>query len=83
MHFIVVGCLFFWPLIGLDPLPGRGRPGQALVMLISTPFRRARLTIMQMTTPIGGNYYPICTSPGRTDVGSARGRRHPLAGGGW
>ncbi len=23
VHFIAVGCLFFWPLIGLDPLPGR------------------------------------------------------------
>ena len=22
-HFIAVGCLFFWLLIGLDPLPGR------------------------------------------------------------
>ena len=22
LHFIAVGCLFFWPLIGLDPLPG-------------------------------------------------------------
>ena len=24
-HFIATGCLFFWPLLGLDPLPGSGR----------------------------------------------------------
>ena len=23
VHFIIIGCLFFWPLLGLDPLPGR------------------------------------------------------------
>ena len=60
VHFIVVGCLFFWPLIGLDPLPGRWPyPARALVMLITTPFHAVLgLTIMQTKTPIGGNYYP-------------------------
>jgi cytochrome c oxidase assembly factor CtaG len=60
VHFLVVGCLFFWPLIGLDPLPGRWPyPARALMMLISTPFHAVLgLTIMSMTTPIGGDYYP-------------------------
>ncbi len=49
MHFLIVGCLFFWPLIGLDPLPGRWPyPARALMMLISTPFHAVLgLTIMR------------------------------------
>ncbi len=59
-HFILVGCLFFWPLIGVDPLPGRWPyPGRALLMLLSTPFHAVLgLTIMQSKSLIGGDYYP-------------------------
>jgi putative copper resistance protein D len=58
-HFILTGCLFFWPLIGLDPLPGRWPyPGRALLMLLSTPFHAVLgLTIMQSKTPLGGDWY--------------------------
>ena len=39
MHFIVTGCLFFWPLLGLDPLPNRWPyPARALLMVLSVPF---------------------------------------------
>ena len=39
MHFILTGCLFFWPLLGLDPLPGRWPyPARALLMVLSVPF---------------------------------------------
>ena len=24
VHLVVVGCLFFWPLMGIDPVPGPG-----------------------------------------------------------
>ncbi len=38
-HFIVTGCLFFWPLLGLDPLPSRWPyPARALLMVLSVPF---------------------------------------------
>lgn len=59
-HFIAVGCLFFWPLIGLDPLPGRWPyPARALLMFLSTPFHTVLgLTIMQSRTLLGGDYYP-------------------------
>jgi putative membrane protein len=59
-HFILTGCLFFWPLIGLDPLPGRWPyPGRALLMLLSVPFHTVLgLTIMQSTTLLGGDWYP-------------------------
>jgi putative copper resistance protein D len=60
MHFIAVGCLFFWPLVGIDPLPGRWPyPGRALLMFLSTPFHTVLgLTIMQSRTLIGGAWYP-------------------------
>jgi putative membrane protein len=59
-HFIAVGCLFFWPLLGVDPLPGRWPyPGRALLMFLSTPFHTVLgLTIMQSKTLIGGDWYP-------------------------
>ncbi len=60
VHFILIGCLFFWPLIGLDPLPGRWPyPARALLMILSTPFHAVLgLTIMQSSSLIAGNYYP-------------------------
>ncbi|MFY1577859.1 cytochrome c oxidase assembly protein [Verrucosispora sp. WMMD703] len=59
-HFIMTGCVFFWPLLGLDPLPGRWPyPGRALLMLLSVPFHTVLgLTIMQSTTLFGGDWYP-------------------------
>jgi putative membrane protein len=60
LHFLLVGCLFFWPLLGIDPLPGRWPyPGRALLMFLSTPFHTVLgLTIMQTATLIGGDWYP-------------------------
>src|SRR5215475_2265050 len=48
-HFIATGCLFFWPLLGLDPLPGKWpHPARALLMILSVPFHTVLgLTIMQ------------------------------------
>lgn len=60
VHFIVTGCLFFWPLLGLDPLPNRWPyPGRALLMVLSVPFHTVLgLTIMQASTLLAGDYYP-------------------------
>ncbi|MGR6321209.1 cytochrome c oxidase assembly protein [Micromonospora soli] len=59
-HFILTGCVFFWPLLGLDPLPGRWPyPARALLMVLSVPFHTVLgLTIMQSTTLLGGDWYP-------------------------
>ena len=59
VHFIVTGCLFFWPLLGLDPLPNRWPyPGRALLMVLSVPFHTVLgLTIMQSKTVLAGDYY--------------------------
>ncbi len=39
MHFLVVGSLFFWPLLGVDPVPGRsGHPFRMLLVAATLPF---------------------------------------------
>ena len=39
LHFIAVGALFFWPLLGIDPVPGRGGHGFRLLLVGTTlPF---------------------------------------------
>ncbi|SHN42283.1 cytochrome c oxidase assembly protein [Cryptosporangium aurantiacum] len=59
VHFLVVGSLFFWPLIGLDPLPGRWPyPARALMMIISMPLHAVLgVIIMQMAGRIATSYY--------------------------
>lgn len=58
-HFIATGCLFFWPLLGRDPLPGRWPyPARALLMVLSVPFHTVLgLTIMQSTTLLAADWY--------------------------
>jgi putative copper resistance protein D len=60
VHFVLSGCLFFWPLVGLDPLPGRWPyPGRVLLMLLMVPFHTVLgLTIMQSARLFGGDWYP-------------------------
>ncbi len=64
-HFLATGCLFFWPLLGRDPLPGRWPyPARALLMVLSVPFHTVLgLTIMQSTTLLGGDWYPSLNLP--------------------
>jgi putative membrane protein len=39
LHFVLVGCLFFWPIIGVDPVPGRvSHPFRMLILFASMPF---------------------------------------------
>jgi cytochrome c oxidase assembly factor CtaG len=38
-HFVLVGCLFFWPLLGVDPVPGRrSHPLRMLLVATTLPF---------------------------------------------
>jgi putative copper resistance protein D len=59
VHFVLIGCLFFWPLVGLDPVPGRvAYPFRAMLMFASLPFHAILgLTVMQSSTLIAGDYY--------------------------
>jgi putative membrane protein len=39
VHFLAAGCLFFWPIIGLDPVPGRvSHPFRMLMLFATMPF---------------------------------------------
>ena len=39
VHFLLVGSLFFWPLLGVDPVPGRvGHPMRMLLAAATLPF---------------------------------------------
>ena len=60
VHLVLVGCLFFWPLVGADPVPGRVHFGFRLILIVMTlPFHAfLGVTIMSQTTLIGGSWYP-------------------------
>jgi cytochrome c oxidase assembly factor CtaG len=59
LHMVLVGCLFFWPLVGVDPLPGRiGYPFRILLVVLTLPFHAFMgVTIMAQDTLIGGTWY--------------------------
>jgi putative copper resistance protein D len=59
LHFVLVGCLFFWPIVGLDPVPGKvAYPFRMLLVVMTLPFHAfLGVTIMQEEDVIGGSYY--------------------------
>ncbi|MCW2857193.1 MAG: cytochrome c oxidase assembly protein [Marmoricola sp.] len=60
VHLVVVGSLFFWPLMGIDPLPNRlGYPVRMLIVVLTLPFHAfLGITILGQSKLIGGNWYP-------------------------
>lgn len=60
LHFVLVGCLFFWPMIGIDPIPGRvSEPFRFLIVVSTLPFHAILgLAIYTMNDLIAGDYYP-------------------------
>jgi len=59
LHFVAVGCLFFWPLLGSDPVPGRiGYPFRLLTVFLTLPFHAfLGVTIMSMHDLLAGDWY--------------------------
>ncbi len=59
LHLVVVGTLFFWPIVGIDPVPGRvGYPARMLLVVLTLPFHAfLGVTIMGQDTLIGGDHY--------------------------
>lgn len=54
LHFLLVGCLFFWPLLGIDPVPGKvSHPMRMLLLAATLPFH-AFLGIAIMSVGDGG-----------------------------
>jgi cytochrome c oxidase assembly factor CtaG len=59
LHLVLVGCLFFWPIVGVDPVPGKvSYPFRMLLVVLTLPFHAfLGLTIMQEQEVIGGDHY--------------------------
>jgi cytochrome c oxidase assembly factor CtaG len=59
LHMVLVGCLFFWPLVGIDPLPCRiTYPARMLLTVLTLPFHAFMgVTIMAQERLIGGDWY--------------------------
>ncbi|HLN77010.1 MAG TPA: cytochrome c oxidase assembly protein [Nocardioidaceae bacterium] len=59
LHLVLVGTLFFWPLVGIDPIPGRvAYPFRLLLILLTLPFHAfLGVTIMGQQELIAGEWY--------------------------
>jgi putative copper resistance protein D len=59
-HMVLIGCLFFWPLMGIDPIPGRiSYPARMMLVVLTLPFHAFMgVTIMAQKRLIGGDWYP-------------------------
>jgi cytochrome c oxidase assembly factor CtaG len=59
VHLVLVGSLFFWPLMGVDPVPGRvSFPFRMLLVVMTLPFHAfLGVTIMDSTRLIGEDWY--------------------------
>ncbi|RYU09769.1 cytochrome c oxidase assembly protein [Nocardioides iriomotensis] len=59
VHLVLVGALFFWPMVGIDPVPGRiAYPFRLLMVFLTLPFHAfLGVTIMGQTELIAGDWY--------------------------
>ena len=60
VHLVLVGALFFWPLMGVDPVPGRvAYPFRVLLVVMTLPFHAfLGVTIMGQEDLLAGDWYP-------------------------
>lgn len=70
VHFLLVGSLFFYTLIGIDPSPRRIPPFAALaLLLIVMPFHAFfSIAVMSSSTVIGGDFFSRLDRPYQTDL---------------
>jgi putative membrane protein len=59
LHFLAVGCLFFWPILGIDPIPARmGHGARILVMVVTLPFHAfLGIAILSSSMVFGDGFY--------------------------
>ena len=59
VHLVAVGALFFWPLMGIDPVPGRvSYPFRVLLTVLTLPFHAfLGVTIMGQSELLAGDWY--------------------------
>jgi putative copper resistance protein D len=69
LHFLLVGLLFFWPIVGVDPAPRRWPPAARLgIVFASVPFHAFfGVALMSDNTVIGGAFYRALALPWVTD----------------
>ena len=60
VHFLVVGCLFLWPLVGVDVTPHPLSHGaRLLVVLVAVPFHAFfGVAPLSTTAPLAPSFYP-------------------------
>jgi cytochrome c oxidase assembly factor CtaG len=60
LHLVIVGALFFTPIVGVDPVPGRvAYPFRLLLLVLTLPFHAfLGVTIMGQSDLIGHDWYP-------------------------
>jgi putative membrane protein len=65
VHFVVAGCIFFWPIVGIDPVPGRfPHPFRLLLLFVALPAHAwLGISIMTANTVIAGPYYRQLARP--------------------
>ncbi len=70
VHLVLVGSLFFWPLVGVDPVPGRvAFPFRLLLLVLTLPFHAfLGVTIMGQEELIGGSWYAALPLPWLPDA---------------
>jgi cytochrome c oxidase assembly factor CtaG len=59
LHFVLIGALFLWPIVGVDPVPGRvGYPFRMLLMVMTLPFHAfLGITLMAQQELVAGDWY--------------------------
>jgi cytochrome c oxidase assembly factor CtaG/putative copper export protein len=64
-HFVTVGCLYFWPIIGIDPLPRRlPHIGRMALMFASMPFHAFfGMAVMSSNELLAGDWFRQITLP--------------------
>ena len=65
VHFVLAGCIFFWPIVGIDPVPNRlPHPMRLLLVCIALPAHAwLGVSIMSQSTIIAGDYYRALGRP--------------------
>src|ERR1700712_2330167 len=69
-HFLFAGCLFFWPIIGIDPLPGRlPHWGRLMLLFLTFPLHALlALAIMNYSEVFALDYYLAHPRPWGTSL---------------
>ena len=71
VHFVLAGCIFFWPIVGIDPVPGRlPHPIRLLLLCVSLPAHAwLGVSIMSQHAIIAGDYYRALGRPWPPSLG--------------